>query len=329
MDSENTLANHDISVGTGCIDKKSSAELNEAINSMYRWYKQSSLCFVYLGDVPTPSKANEQTIEQAFRRSKWWTRGWTLQELLAPDKVEFYDCAWNRILKIGEKMSLSDLIAEISGIRSIYLTKKSKVASASIATRMSWASRRQTTRPEDIAYCLLGLFDVNMPLLYGEGGVKAYTRLQLEIIKKSDDESIFAWKSHRVSFSHVSGILAERPAWFNDSGSFHSIVLRTPIFEQKPYSMTNRGLKIRLPSAPAEDGFRYVLLHCCAGCETSSTGRDIGMLEEHPQQHHWLAIRMLQITGARWIRDGTMLSEMDHTQFAIDAKAMLVIQGNL
>ena len=293
---------------------------------MYSWYKGSRSCYVYMDDVPTAEEATKQTIEQAFRQSKWWTRGWTLQELLASNTVRFYDRAWN---KLGDKDSLLKIIAETSGINTVYLAEPYRIAFASIATKMSWISRRETTKGEDIAYCLLGLFDVNMALLYGEGAKKAFVRLQLEIIKKSSDESIFAWKESLYRGPGNYGLLARSPILFKDSGKTHPIFMEEPIFEQKPYSMTNRGLKIRFPSTPITKGSRYVLLHCCAGCETSSTGRDIGMLEEHPQQHHWLAIRMLQITGGRWIRDGTMLSEMDHTQFAIDAKAMLVIQGNL
>ena len=172
---------------------------------------------------------------------------------------------------------------------------------------------------------------MNMPLLYGEGGCKAFMRLQLEIVKKSDDESIFASKTSHPFLSHVSGMLADRPAWFKDSGSFHSIVLRTPIFEQKPYSMTNRGLKIRLPSTPTEDGSRYVLLHCCAGCETSSKPRHPRLLPGDAQQHQWLAVRLVQRPNGRWERKTNELHvlDVDQQQFAIDPKAMFVTQGYL
>ncbi|KAL9624806.1 MAG: hypothetical protein Q9204_007842, partial [Flavoplaca sp. TL-2023a] len=169
-------------VDTCCIDKKSSAELSEAINSMYRWYYWAATCYVYLSDFSLPA---DGTLEH----SRWFTRGWTLQELLAPRQIFFYDQHWHYI---GSKVELAVRIASLSDIEQIYLEDRRLVRKASAATRMSWASKRQTSRPEDQAYCLMGLYKVNMPLLYGEGGFKAFQRLQHEIIKVSEDESLFA-----------------------------------------------------------------------------------------------------------------------------------------
>ncbi|KAM0801607.1 heterokaryon incompatibility protein-domain-containing protein, partial [Usnea florida] len=172
-------------VDTCCIDKKSSAELSEAINSMYRWYQNAKECYVYLSDVAwNPEDIGSS--EALFTRSLWFTRGWTLQELLAPSDVTFFDSAWN---ELGTKNTLATLISAATGIDIYHIENPLE---ASIAQKMRWISRRKTSRLEDMAYCMLGLFDVNLPLLYGEGA-KAFMRLQLEVIQQSDDDSIFAW----------------------------------------------------------------------------------------------------------------------------------------
>ncbi len=173
-------------IDTCCIDKTSSSELSEAINTMFRWYKEAVVCYVYLSDVLLFEDGYAP--ESQFRQSRWFTRGWTLQELVAPKEVKFYDALWE---VIGNRSKLRYLIQEITEIPASFFTNQS-VYDASIAQRMSWAANRQTTRKEDLAYCLIGLFDVNMPLLYGEGD-KAFRRLQEEIIKQSNDQSIFAW----------------------------------------------------------------------------------------------------------------------------------------
>ncbi|KAL9579019.1 MAG: hypothetical protein Q9203_006880 [Teloschistes exilis] len=157
-------------VDTCCIDKTSSAELSEAINSMYRWYEEAQVCYVYMVDVKTGS-ADE------FETSRWFERGWTLQELLASNIVIFYDSNWE---EVGTKLSLESLVSSATRIASKHLKNP---AEASVAAKMSWAAYRETTRTEDIAYCLMGLFDVNMPLLYGEGK-KAFQRLQEMILQK-------------------------------------------------------------------------------------------------------------------------------------------------
>ncbi|KAF2968996.1 hypothetical protein GQX73_g4567 [Xylaria multiplex] len=191
---------------TCCIDKKSSAELSEAINSMYRWYQRASLCYAFLSDVHDAPESAE--FDSSFRESLWFTRGWTLQELLAPPDVHFYNHSWQ---PIGTKESLEHLITELTGIDGEVLTHKAAVFSCPIAKRMSWAADRKTTRVEDRAYSLLGLFDINMPMLYGEGE-KAFIRLQEEIIRHSDDHSIFAWSL--PSLGEYPGLLAPSPDAF-------------------------------------------------------------------------------------------------------------------
>lgn len=173
-------------IDTCCIDKRNAVELSTAINSMFRWYQQSARCYVYLPDVSL-SDANQQSPEgrlesgweSAFRRSRWFTRGWTLQELVAPSLVEFYDSSGERL---GNKESLSTIIRDITGICDLAL-QGSPLSNFTIKERKSWAERRVTTIEEDLVYSLLGIFDVTMPLIYGEGKDRAFRRLDDEIHK--------------------------------------------------------------------------------------------------------------------------------------------------
>ncbi|KAL8686569.1 MAG: hypothetical protein Q9218_007013 [Villophora microphyllina] len=212
-------------VDTCCIDKTSSAELSEAINSMYRWYKNAQVCYAYLVDI-TELRPDE------FVASRWFNRGWTLQELLAPAIVIFYDCNWQ---EVGTKSSLRKLVSTASSIHYRHLANPT---GASVAATMSWAAKRQTTRVEDIAYCLMGLFDVNMPLLYGEGQ-KAFQRMQEMILQKTSDESIFAWKDAGLTWS---SLFARSPDAFAGSGDIRPRIF--PRLYRRPSVMTNRGLEI-------------------------------------------------------------------------------------
>lgn len=179
-------------IDTCCIDKKSSAELTEAINSMFNWYRKAAECYAYLPDVHSE---RTETAMAELRRSEWFRRGWTLQELIAPSTVIFCTSSWR---VIGDKRStahnhgLASIIKKATGVPRVVLRHPDKLWSFSVAERMSWASNRTTSRVEDTAYCLLGLFGVNMPLLYGEGH-NAFLRLQREIMGGSLDESILAW----------------------------------------------------------------------------------------------------------------------------------------
>ncbi|KAL8996353.1 MAG: hypothetical protein Q9169_004119 [Polycauliona sp. 2 TL-2023] len=235
-------------IDTCCIDKTSSAELTESINSMYKWYKDSHLCYAYLSDLrlygPQDGKCK-------FRDSRWFNRGWTLQELLAPDQVIFYDADW---VEIGSRSLLKTAVSEATGISVYHLSHPQE---ASVAAKMSWASKRGTTREEDIAYSLLGLFRVNMSLIYGEGQ-NAFFRLQCEIIQSSSDESIFAWHEvletpsigppsiglDYVQFTDYSGLLARSPWHFQDSGDI--VPIRLNNHDRPPWSLTNQGLCIHI-----------------------------------------------------------------------------------
>jgi hypothetical protein len=250
-------------VDTCCIDKRSSAELSEAINSMFSWYQRAAVCYTYLDDVYFDDYTEGYlTWKDHFSNSRWFTRAWTLPELLAPRKVVFYAKGW-RLL--GTKSSLVKSIEKITGIDELTLLDPKQIHNASVAQRMSWAAKRESTRPEDRAYSLMGLFGVNMPILYGEGE-NAFLRLQEEIIKWSYDQTIFAWGtlSHdegRLPHHHqpvdlgefdydnltgTTGVLAKSPQDF--AGMQHIIASSPPPGQPaSDYTMTNKGLHITLP----------------------------------------------------------------------------------
>ncbi|KAL2677356.1 hypothetical protein Neosp_011125 [[Neocosmospora] mangrovei] len=175
-------------IDTCCIDKSSSAELSEAINSMYRWYQNADTCFAYLNDCKYNGVCQPGSAE--LGNSKWFKRGWTLQELIAPTEVVFLSAEWR---EFGTKRSLAEEISEITSIDKNLLQFPKWLNKFCAAQKLSWAATRETTRVEDRAYSLMGLFNVNMPLLYGEGN-KAFFRLQMEILQSSNDQSIFAWE---------------------------------------------------------------------------------------------------------------------------------------
>ncbi|KAH8890726.1 HET-domain-containing protein, partial [Thozetella sp. PMI_491] len=205
---------HYIWVDTCCIDKSSSAELSEAINSMYRWYKNSTICFAFLADLPSKGSP-VQSVPSSMRGCRWFTRGWTLQELIAPHNFMFVDEDWK---DVGTKVDLSGEIEAITGISRWVLDGSQSLASIPLAKRMSWAAARQTTRVEDKAYCLLGIFGVNMPMIYGEG-CAAFIRLQQAILSMTTDLSLFAWEAFDSQSDSCRGILAESPAEFLNCGS--------------------------------------------------------------------------------------------------------------
>lgn len=207
-------------IDTCCIDKTSSAELSEAINSMYQWYRKAEVCYAYLSDVMVIQGGNIESAStlSEFEKSRWFTRGWTLQELLAPTNLLFFDKYWKRM---GSKSELEEHVTKITGISNDALRGK-ELRSFTVAQRMCWASRRIITRVEDLAYCLLGIFDVNMPLLYGEGQ-KSFVRLQEEIMKSTEDQTLFAWKDPDLAPEFSTGLLARNPGCFADSGRFSFI----------------------------------------------------------------------------------------------------------
>lgn len=225
-------------IDTVCIDKTSSAELTEAINSMYQYYADARICFAYLRDV-SPGLPTQQT-NDALQGSEWFRRGWTLQELLAPKEVLFLDASWTAF---GSKAQLSAVIHRATGVPEWYLHRPDQIPFASVAARMAWAAGRQTTRSEDVAYSLLGLFNVNMPLLYGERGNRAFFRLQLEIAKSTDDESIFAWTSPS---NQPCGMFAPSPSAFAGFANVKPLPLDPE--DRLPWKWTHKGLELHLAS---------------------------------------------------------------------------------
>jgi hypothetical protein len=253
-------------IDTCCIDKRSSAELSEAINSMWEWYGIAEECYAHLSDVSCSSEGDPfDTV--LGTPSAWFSRGWTLQELLAPRTVIFCDTDWK---VIGRKND-AEILAEITKITSIplrCLVSHFSLNHAPVAQKLSWASRRVTTRTEDIAYCLLGLVGVNMPLLYGEGE-KAFLRLQQEIIRQTDDESIFAWCNPAAALGQLSGVLAPNIYHFAHSSHVHVID-----GYRKPYAVTNKGLDFDVPCHKVSKlGVYIVPLNCEYRLETGSFAR--------------------------------------------------------
>ena len=176
---------HYIWIDTCCINKTSSAELSKAINSMFNWYRCSKVCYVFLSDVDDRDDPHYTHL----LGSNWFKRGWTLQELIAPASVLFVTSTWK---VSGSRADLAECLWQVTGIPPSILTRRRTPSDYSVCTRMRWASQRQTTRLEDEAYCLMGLFDVSMPTNYGEGE-RAFTRLQYEIMRKDTDLSLFAF----------------------------------------------------------------------------------------------------------------------------------------
>lgn len=267
-------ARHDhlkyIWIDTCCIDKSNGAELTEELNSMYRYYEESKVCYGYLAGLPD---YKNPWFGDEFARHEWFERGWTLQELIAPRVFVFFtdrrlpygvvdETDW---VRLGYKAEMWDTVPNITGIDIAVLNHSKDVQSVSVAKRMSWAARRKTTRVEDRAYCLMGLFDVNISIIYGEGE-KAFIRLQEEIMKESSDESLFAWRDSGADNKTPSGLLAKSPDMFRWSGEFFGYYDWEP---RAPFFKTNHGLRITLPLNPVGgDSLVMAALNCSAPAMT-------------------------------------------------------------
>lgn len=200
---------------------------------MFRWYANAWLCCAYLSDYDS----QVPDALSGLRDSGWFYRGFTLQEMIAPGHVLFYDRNWKHF---GTRIDLSEELSEITGIDRDVLRSDNPpdlLPRISVGKKMSWAAGRQTTRPEDIAYCLLGIFGVNMPLLYGEGD-RAFIRLQEEILKDTTDSTLFAWKAKDTD--RCRGILAHSPAEFAEA---RYLVPRQMVSHDPEYTLTNKGLR--------------------------------------------------------------------------------------
>ncbi|KAJ4286207.1 hypothetical protein N0V88_008070 [Collariella sp. IMI 366227] len=309
----------------GCSSRAAAdgAELSEAINSMYRWYSEAHICYAYMSDVALDTQSYEtgsSTIQNAqqkedsessrpslhtipsilrdydklprtFENSRWFTRGWTLQELIAPPIVEFYTKDWG---EIGTKFSLRRVIKKITGI-DIRVLEGADPTTCHVAERMSWAANRQTTRIEDAAYCLLGIFKVHMPLIYGEGH-RAFYRLQKEIMKTTEDYTMLAWglSKYLSNKHHWKGIqpnkledprrpLADSPNDFElhnrdvwtysrlipDDGNTMAARISSSMDDTPPL-ITSRGLRVSLLLKPSRVQPGDILAYI--NCRTTKPG---------------------------------------------------------
>ncbi|KAK5720383.1 hypothetical protein LTR17_015020 [Elasticomyces elasticus] len=218
-------------VDTCCINKDNQNELEEAINSMFKWYANATICYALLSDVPGASTETENVAQ--IRTSRWFTRGWTLQELLAPEKVDFYTSDWSFL---GTRSILADGLARITGIDRAVLDRSKLLSECSAAQKFSWAAERITTKPEDLAYCLLGIVGVRMQLDYGEGE-DAFRRLQEGVLMKTGDLSIFAWR--HVKPRRSTSLFASHPVDFLGSGN----TVLDPSRKRTRHMMANDGIE--------------------------------------------------------------------------------------
>lgn len=288
-------------VDTCCIDKSSSAELSEAINSMYLWYKTSTRCYAHLVDYDLDHWTSKVD-KKDFFNCRWFTRGWTLQELVAPETIDFYTQHWKRF---GSKATLAEAIEEITNIESDFLLHRRSLSEASIAKKMSWAASRQTTRAEDIAYCLLGLFDINMPLLYGEGH-KAFQRLQAQLWQEHDDDSLLAWTvppSDPRAFT-PAGVFAASPLDFKDS----SAVTTSAQSLGEVSVVTNKGLKLggpvfKIPTPRGSNLFRTPVFGLPLNCAIG--GSSVAFLTIQNQRHEGTAAYTRIITPKHYHLENT------------------------
>ncbi|KAK4556612.1 hypothetical protein LTR86_006183 [Recurvomyces mirabilis] len=304
-------------VDTCCIDKRSSAELSEAINSMWKWYRQAACCYVYLADVPNVSQ--QVLFSDTLIMSSWFKRCWTLQEFLAPERIVFLTNDWTPCINIDkgrggfhcewiasrdpgyrawhnlERHNAVHNIAVATKIPMECFTHIDGHRTFSVAQRLSWAADRSATREEDVAYSLLGLFDINMPLLYGEGQ-KAFVRLQHEIIRSSPDETIFAWRTpaptnqlgHDMYYDDLTccsttSLLAPHPRLFSLSGR-----LQVNGRRDVPLNITNRGCLLvgglvypfceLSPPAGSKPRWYYAVKLYCRDVDDHGKGYDCGIV---------------------------------------------------
>ncbi|KAM3087269.1 hypothetical protein ACMFMG_001372, partial [Clarireedia jacksonii] len=303
-----------------CIDKTSSAELSEAINSMFEWYLRAVVCFAYLSDYDTSSATTAY-----FCNARWFVRGWTLQELIAPTKMFFYDRNW---CLIGSKTDLCPELSKITGIDVEVLfppantNVRDLLDDLPVGLRMSWASKRVTTRIEDQSYCLLGIFGINMPMLYGEGE-GAFIRLQEEIVRMNNDMTLFAWtqaspnelayaqrgavpQDYQSKPLEYRGVFAKRPAEFS---LLSGIVPDSPSKFKLDYAMTNKGLRIRTSLRPTTaDDLLAMPIYCHF---RNDREKNLGILLKHQGGGVYVRARPHVLNAfSTWVGDAATPSEI-------------------
>ncbi|KAG1731343.1 heterokaryon incompatibility protein-domain-containing protein [Suillus paluster] len=225
---------------TCCIDKSSSAELDESIRSMFRWYRNSAICIVLLA---------QSTSTGDMTDDEWFTRGWTLQELIAPKKIKFYDNNWEPLTRQDNDKNEDDdehilsAISKDTGITTRNLLRFVDPGPFYIRERMGWAAKRTTTRDEDVAYSMTGIFDVGLQIAYGEGGDRAFIRLIEALMQVTSDTDILHWKGQAALLPHTRALPPSPAAYMVRSiGGSHP---------KDRFAMTSAGLRIKLAIFPS------------------------------------------------------------------------------
>jgi hypothetical protein len=231
---------------TCCIDKTSSAELEESIRSMYNWYANSRVCIVHLRDTISMDD---------MREDSWFTRGWTLQELIAPRTIKFFNKNWKELITGNndkENSLFLDHITNITGIDNLGLRHFFPKSANRNLEPLIWASRRRTTRVEDMAYCLIGIFCLSLPIAYGEGK-RAFFRMQMELLHTENETNLLAWHNGEPSEDHH--MIAGGPECFRDWHYSHNAGFRedmTAEMMDQDIRLTCHGLRLRLPQYDAK-----------------------------------------------------------------------------
>lgn len=257
-------------IDTCCLDRSNKEELYDTINSSYRVLEDAAVCYAFLSDVPSTE------IQSSLEKSVYFKRKWTLQELVAPQSVKFFAKDW---VFIGTRSILHSIISKATGIQSAVLTGEKKPKQCHVSERMTWASNRITTRVEDEAYSIMGLFDITMPILYGEGS-RAFRRLQ-DKIRKTHYPSILdtartgmrllATKSEPLQIQSFFGgdspeyaILSHTWGSPDDEVSF-SDVCQGKAQSKKLYEKVRRSCDLA-----ASHGFDYIWIDTCCIDKSSS-----------------------------------------------------------
>lgn len=269
-------------VDTCCLRRDDAIELDTAIHSMFEWYRDASVCYVYLPDVPSRPEESDvgygedtedpEAPDSSFRRSRWFSRGWTLLELLAPRELRYYSSSWGFL---GSSKTLSTLTRQVAAMAQTPETLELLLESSSVSQVMSWASGRQTSTPEDLPYCLSGIFGARIPISYGEGADQAFLKLQRWLIENRNDQSVLAWgyngseRSDDKDMAALSSVLARTPADFSGCGSISPCKAWKE--KEPPFvGFTSEGMRMRLPLvtlttdvSTAPQSTVYAILNCC------------------------------------------------------------------
>jgi hypothetical protein len=315
-------------IDTCCIDKSNSVELTEAINSMYDWFARASVCSVYLRDVSEQdsderSNTSQYTWQSSFRKARWFTRGWTLQELIAPPTVVFYSSEWTRL---GDKQALQHMIHGITNIPTEVLDGTKQCNAYSISERMRWASCRMTSRIEDQAYCLMGLFDVNMPLIYGEGH-RAFQRLQKEIMSLADQISglrLLTVETTPLAIETFGTLEQPKYAIFSHTWSKEEVSYQDILLGRAPTRMGYYKIKKACEEA-ASRGLKYLWVDTCcidkkssaelqeAICSMYKWYKNAQICYVYLEDYDMSSTPAPQLSACRWFKRGWTLREQKIT----------------